>query len=452
MGDALGIGTIHNDDATPEISVGDVIVAEGNAGATPAAFIVSLSFASPLTVEVDFATADSTALGDSDYGAVSQHLVFAPGVVADTVVVDVTGDLDHEPDEYFKALLSNAVNADLAGALGIGTIQNDDDQPTLAIADVVLPEGSRTDALFVVTLSGTSSYTVTVDFATADSTALAGSDYTAAAGSLVFNPGTIADTVVVDVTPDLLNEADEYFQVLLSNAVNAGVADGLAVGTIQNDDALPGLSVNDVEVAEGTGGETYATFTVTLSAASGRTVRVKYATADGTALAGEDYVALPLTELIFAPGGPLAQQVQVSIVTDDLDEPDEAFYLNLSEEENATLTDPQGAGTILDDDEPSAVVERIPEITFLGGTFPNPVASRATIHYGLHQNATVGLRIFDLQGRVVRTLVSGPQAAGFKSLTWDGRDAAGGRVGAGLYLMRMEADQLTFTQRLIVLR
>ena len=77
----------------------------------------------------------------------------------------------------------------------------------------------------------------------------------------------------------------------LSSPSNATVADSQGQGTITDDDPTPSLSINDVTVTEGNTGTTSATFNVTLSAASGQTVIVNYATADGTATAGSDYAA-----------------------------------------------------------------------------------------------------------------------------------------------------------------
>jgi len=104
-----------------------------------------------------------------------------------------------------------------------------------------------------VTLSAVSSQSVTVNFATANNTATAGSDYVATSGTLTFNPGDTTKPITVVVNGDTTVEPNETFFVNLSNAVNATIADGQGVGTILNDDALPTptLSINDVSVTEG---------------------------------------------------------------------------------------------------------------------------------------------------------------------------------------------------------
>jgi hypothetical protein len=92
-----------------------------------------------------------------------------------------------------------------------------------SVADTLQKEGS--DAVFVVTLSAASGKTITVDWATVDGSALAGSDYTAASGTLTFGPGATEQTITVSLLDDLEADPDEGFSVLLSNLVNAGAGD-----------------------------------------------------------------------------------------------------------------------------------------------------------------------------------------------------------------------------------
>jgi photosystem II stability/assembly factor-like uncharacterized protein len=112
--------------------------------------------------------------------------------------------------------------------------------------------------------------------------------------------------------------------------------------------ALPSLSINDVSVPEGNAGTAAATFGVTLSTASPLTVTVAYATANGTATAGSDYVAASGT-LTFPPGA-TTRSIPVTVNGDTLVEPNETFFVNLSAATNATIADAQGVGTINNDD------------------------------------------------------------------------------------------------------
>jgi hypothetical protein len=193
--------------------------------------------------------------------------------------------------------------------------------------------------------------TVTVQYATADGTAVAGVDYAAVAGTLTFPPGTVARTVPVPILGDVTDEDDETFTLDLSNPTNATIADGQGVGTIVDDDPLPFLFAGDCAVTEGNAGSTPCDFVVMLAPASGRTVTVAYTTANGTATAGSDYTAAAGT-LTF-PAGTTQQGVGVSVLGDTAVEADESFFLNLSSPLNAMVADGQGTGTILDDDAPS---------------------------------------------------------------------------------------------------
>lgn len=106
---------------------------------------------------------------------------------------------------------------------------------TVSVADVSVVEGGGS-ARFAVSLSGPSSVPVTVRYATANGSALAGSDYTAVSGSLSFAPGSTLQTVTVPVLDDLLHEPTESFSLVLSNAAGATLAKATATGTISDND------------------------------------------------------------------------------------------------------------------------------------------------------------------------------------------------------------------------
>ena len=117
----------------------------------------------------------------------------------------------------------------------------------------------------------------------------------------------------------------------------------------------PTLSINDVSINEGDSGASTLTFTVTLSAASNLTVTANFATADNTANAGVDYQAAT-GGLTFNPGE-TTKTVSVTIAGDTTNEPDETFFLNISNPTNATTSDAQGIGTILNDDTPVLLID-----------------------------------------------------------------------------------------------
>lgn len=347
VGTSLAIGA-----PLPSLSINDVSVAEGNAGTTNATFTVTLSASSTSAVTVVYSTADVSATAPSDYAAQSnQTLTFAPGQTTRTITVQVNGDTLSESNETFNVNLTGPSGATISDGQGVGTILDDDGAPSLSINDISVTEGNAgtTNAVFTVTLSAVSGQTVTVEFATGDGTASAPADYTAQTGTVTFAPGETTKTVSVSVNGDLLDEADETFSVTLSNPTSGvSLLKPLGTGTITDDDPLPSISIGDVSLIEGNAGTSNATFTVTLSAPSGRTVTVLFATANGTATQPADY-QLTTGTLTFAPGATSAT-INVPVVGETLVEQDESFFVNLSGPTNATISDGAATGTILDDD------------------------------------------------------------------------------------------------------
>jgi probable HAF family extracellular repeat protein len=225
--------------------------------------------------------------------------------------------------------------------------------PTLSIRDLSVTEGNggSTSAVFTVSLSRPSADAVTVHFSTADGTAIAGSDYQASSGAVTFAAGEFFRKITVLVNGDSRDEYDEAFLVNLSHPTNASLADSQGLGTLVDDDLPPALAINDVTVLEGKSGVTYAVFTVTLSAATDKTISMNYETSNRTASAGSDYQAASGT-LTFNPGETV-KTISIAIYGDKKKEKDETFYLYLLGSFNGADLNPVdmvGIGTIENDD------------------------------------------------------------------------------------------------------
>ncbi len=237
------------------------------------------------------------------------------------------------------------------GRLNISALMGETPAPSLSINNASISEGhSGTKILtFTVTLANPPAVdTVTVNFATANGTATAGSDYVAiTTQTLTFAPGTTTQTIDVTINGDTVGEANETFFVNLSGATNASIADNQGQGTITNDD-LPAMSINDASITEGARGKKQLRFTVSLSSPATQAVSVLYATANGTAIAPTDYKAMTGTVTIAA--GLSSTTISVTINGDRTVESNETFSVNLSNAVNATLIDSQGIGTIENDD------------------------------------------------------------------------------------------------------
>ncbi|MFM6548257.1 MAG: FG-GAP-like repeat-containing protein, partial [Microcystis panniformis] len=182
------------------------------------------------------------------------------------------------------------------------TVTITDPSISLTINDVTVTEGNSgtTNAVFTVSLSSAASTVVSVDYATANGTATAGTDYTAIpTTTLTFNPGETSKTITVAVNGDNQVELNETFFLNLSNlqanGSNVTLADNQGQGTINNDDSAS-IAITDVTVTEGNSGTTNAVFTVTLSNPIDTAITLNYATADGTATtADNDYIAIATT-------------------------------------------------------------------------------------------------------------------------------------------------------------
>ena len=354
IADTQGSGSITNDDAEPAISVNDVSVAEGNAGTSTLTLTVSLDRASASTVTVDYATANNTATAGSDYTAIgATTLTFDPGQTSKTVSVTISGDVGYEPDEIFYIDLTNQTNALLSDAQGIGTITNDDAVPTvtLSVDNASIAENAGV-ATVTAMLSATSTSDVIVTLGYTG-TAGGGTDYTAASTTITISASNTTGTATITAASDTIDEDNESVIVDITGVTN-GTEDGTqqVTTTITDDDAAPTISVNDPSVAEGNAGNATLTFTVTLSAASGKTITVDYATANGTATAGTDYTSASGTLTFNA--GQTSKNVAITISGDTDRESGETVLLNLSNPVNATILDSQGSGTISDDDTPTS--------------------------------------------------------------------------------------------------
>jgi predicted extracellular nuclease len=369
VADGQGVGTINNDDAIvpPTLSINDMSVAEGNSGTSTMTFTVSVSPTSPNTVGFDIATANGSATAGSDYvaSALSGQTI-AAGQSTKTFSVTINGDTAVEGNETFFVNLSNPTGGAVVGdGQGQGTINNDDSAtvPVLSVADVSVTEGNSGTSTMTFTVSLSQATQVDVGFSvfTSNNTAAAGSDYVALNLTGQSIPaGQTSKSFAVTINGDTTLENNESFFFNVGSVSNATVGDGQAVGTINNDDTavLPVLSINDVTVNEGNSGTSIATFTVSLNTVPSSTVGFSVATANGSATAGSDYVALSLAGQSIAAGQTF-KTFSVTINGDTAVEGNETFFLNVSSVSGATVGDGQGQGTINNDDNPQALVPDI---------------------------------------------------------------------------------------------
>ena len=240
---------------------------------------------------------------------------------------------------------------------------------TLSVASASITEGNAGTTVlnFPVTLTAASPVDVVITYSTTDGTATtANNDYVAVTNGTVTIPaGQLTGNLPVTINGDTTVEPDETFTVAISNATNAVLGAATATGTIMNDDAAPALpvvNVGNASIVEGNVGTSVLNFPISLSvAAPVGGVTVTYSTANGTATAGSDYVAV-VAASVTIPAGSLTGNLPVTINGDTTVESDETFTVAISNVTNATLGIGSATGTIINDDAivPPATVVPVP--------------------------------------------------------------------------------------------
>ncbi|HEX3529651.1 MAG TPA: CARDB domain-containing protein [Thermoanaerobaculia bacterium] len=410
---AAGDATLTPVFVTPRISIADVRVTEGDTGTANVLFPVTLSSAATSPVSVLYATGDDTAKAPGDYLATSGTLVFAPGETVKSIPVPIVGDLILEPDEEtFTVTLSSPVGAVLNRAKATGTIVDNEDCPG---PNLLVNPGAELAPTGSAPLPGWSQIQGTswqrktsspppaegaayfwagkVQFAelaqdvnvsayasriqaggqrfefkgslrslneSPADTARFVVEYRDAANQVVldaFDTGDVASPQgwqqVVDRRPAPAGTGWIRVRLLStrftagSDGSNDGYFDALSLRSLR----APVLTVGDATVYEGDAGTTNAPFAITLACPLDHDVAFLEATANGTATAGSDYVATQGT--VTFPAGSTAHTVNVPVLGDRVNEPNETFLLNVTDPvtpPQAVLVDPQGLGVILNDD------------------------------------------------------------------------------------------------------
>jgi photosystem II stability/assembly factor-like uncharacterized protein len=347
-----GTGTILNNNL--KVSVNNVTVSEPATAYGWANFTVSLSAAASFPVTVGYAAGGGTAVARTHYVPAQGVVTFSPGQTTQTVSVPILTDPPDGINRTFLLTLSSPTNAVLGSSTGTCTILDTAPVPAVSVGNVSKAEGNagQTAFVFPVTLSGPSGQTVTVQYATADGSAAAGTDYQVQSGTLTFSPGQTSKTLTVLVNGNTTPQPDRAFYVNLTAPQNATLGSAQGTGTILDDDPAPLVSVGSITLPEGNSGTKQFNFPVTLSSPSGQAVTVQYATADGSAVAGADYQAQSGT-LAFAPGQ-TSKTVTVLVYGNSTIQPDKNFFLNVTGATGVrVLATPglgSGVGTILNND------------------------------------------------------------------------------------------------------
>ncbi|MEL6105322.1 MAG: Calx-beta domain-containing protein [Planctomycetota bacterium] len=254
-------------------------------------------------------------------------------------------------DEFFRDVPTTSIPV---------TVVDDDPAPTVSVTSVTVDEAIGT-ANFAVSLSRSSGKPIAVSYATADGTAIAGTDYSAKSGRLTFQPGTTQQSVSVSIVDDAAYELTEQFFLNLSSPSNTSIAGGQATGTITDNDLRPKLSILDASIIEPSEGQQELVFEVLLAGESSYPTHFRVSTEDGTAVAPDDYVAT--TDELTIPAGQNVATFSVLVNADTIQEAEEGFVVRLSDAINAEIQTATAAGQIFDAFPPSVESIRIDDGT-----------------------------------------------------------------------------------------
>ncbi len=333
--------TINDDDVSTFNFIAPAYSVQEDDPAGHATIAVNRGGATNIPASVDYSTGDGTATAaGSDYTAATGTLNFAAGETTKTFDVDVANDAAAEANETVNLTLTSGLTTVDTSLLSI--VDNDNPKTSVQLSsptyDVNEADGTATITL---TLSHAVDADVTVDYATADGSALAGSDYTDTHGTLTFagnlnngGPGTgeTSKTIQIPIAQDPDAEDPETLTLTLSNALPGGssVLGAPATGTVTiADDDPPGeidfeLLHYDVNETDG-----QATVTVERRGGVGGAVSVGYETSDGSATAGSDYAATSGT-LNWSAGDSADKTFIVSVTWDGRAEGTESLSLALT--------------------------------------------------------------------------------------------------------------------------
>lgn len=315
---------------------------------------------SNLTGTVSFATSDAIAINGVDYVGVTNTLTFLPGVTNTNFTVSIIDNSTLQLNRFLNLSLANATPTNIAsvGTNAVATLSIVDNDNSFSFSASGYTVNESAGSLVVTVLRfGQNTGLVSVAYSSVPlavaSPATATADYTVTAATLSFTPGQSNLTFAVPILADLLPEGDEQFGLILTNPLPAGATQLGGTNTVTvnivDDDIGIGFSSSAYIVGESAGP---ATITIIRSGVTNTSVSVAFATTNGTATNGLDYIATNAV-FVFAPGV-TGRTFTVPIVNDSLPEPAETVGLRLSNPSggafltisNATLTIVDNVGSL----------------------------------------------------------------------------------------------------------
>jgi len=280
-------------------------------------------------VTVDYNTHSGTATSGADFSETDGTLTFGAGETNKVILVPIINDTLAEGNESFTLALSNANGGATLSTNTIATLTIIDDESSISISNAVTSVSeSGTNVIVTLVRSGALLTSVSVDFATVNGTATAGSDYGATNGTLIFPTNTAVKTIVIPIINDSVIENNETFKFVISNP-QGGVQLGTTTNetiTIENDD-FAGTVQFAATTFSGTEGSN-AVITITRTGGLAGGVAVYFQMVGGTATSNVDYTNKS-GYITFAPGQ-TTTNILVPLVADSIAESTETVSLLLN--------------------------------------------------------------------------------------------------------------------------
>ncbi len=301
---------------------------------------------------VHYTTTNATAREGQDFVAASGTLTFANGESSKTITLTLLDDDIVEDTESFDVFLTSPTGGTALGTYSDSMVVIQDVEAGVLQFDQPLYSTTENGGTVtvVVTRTNGSDGTVTVNYSTSNATATAGSDYTAGSGSLTFLEGEVVKTFSVDITNDVTAETTETANLTLSNPTGGAILGTVKTAQLQIlDDEPPAFAfvAPSLDISE-TGGS--ATISVVRLGLIDQAGTVEFASANGTATAGTDYIATS-GALSFEPGE-TSKTFTVTVLDDALGEGAKTVLLNLRNPNTGAFLGTPATATlrILDDE------------------------------------------------------------------------------------------------------
>jgi gliding motility-associated-like protein len=350
-------GTITDNDGFAVLNIENITLDENGSNN----FTVTVDKAVQGGFQVSYSFFDGTAIGGNDFDNTAGILNFM-GTAGETHTITVTGidDAVVEGSEQFTVQLNSSNTLVNTDDTATGTII-DDDATNVTIKDVLVTEGQT--ATFTLTLNKAIAGGTNITCSFTDVTAAGNVDYNNESKTITF-VGTAGETHTLDVAipDDAVVESTETFTVHLSSSNTLVGADDTAIGTIEDNDGMATIAIEDQSIEEG--GD--MTFTVTLDKAVQDGCTVNYTLVDGTATGGVDFNN-SAGSVGFAGTAGEIQQITVTTIEDQRDEGSESFTMNLSTTHLLVDASDIATGQIMDNDVAGITVSTISNNTSEAG-------------------------------------------------------------------------------------